>query len=69
MTSLTDYTLTFPSALDSLKIAHKIAVKLSFSLVLQVEASLDLFMKKFDIVLVDDQTMRVPMEILRKILQ
>lgn len=34
----------------------------------QVEASLETFMKKFDIVLVDDQTMRVPMEILQHIL-
>ncbi|XP_029674433.1 7-methylguanosine phosphate-specific 5'-nucleotidase [Formica exsecta] len=33
-----------------------------------VEASLDSFMEKFDIVLVDDQTMRVPMEILQSIL-
>ncbi|XP_077277889.1 cytosolic 5'-nucleotidase IIIB [Temnothorax americanus] len=33
-----------------------------------VEASLDSFMEKFDIVLVDDQTMRVPMEILQNIL-
>jgi len=36
--------------------------------VLQVEASLNSFMEKFDIVLVDDQTMRVPMEILQSIL-
>lgn len=35
----------------------------------QVEASLDMFMEKFDIVLVDDQTMRIPMEILKSILQ
>ncbi|GAB1861425.1 5'-nucleotidase [Camponotus japonicus] len=33
-----------------------------------VEASLNSFMEKFDIVLVDDQTMRVPMEILQSIL-
>ncbi|EZA50393.1 hypothetical protein DMN91_004444 [Ooceraea biroi] len=34
----------------------------------RVEESLDSFMEKFDIVLVDDQTMQVPMEILKNIL-
>ncbi|XP_072747410.1 7-methylguanosine phosphate-specific 5'-nucleotidase [Anoplolepis gracilipes] len=45
----------------------KTVLKIGF-LYEHVEASLDLFMEKFDIVLVDDQTMRVPMEILQSIL-
>jgi len=39
-----------------------------FQLIFQVEESLELFMEKFDIVLVDDQTMQIPMEILNNIL-
>lgn len=35
--------------------------------VLQVETSLASFMENFDIVLVDDQTMRIPMEILENV--
>ncbi|EFN77399.1 7-methylguanosine phosphate-specific 5'-nucleotidase [Harpegnathos saltator] len=46
----------------------KTVLKIGF-LYEHVEASLDMFMEKFDIVLVDDQTMRVPMEILQSILQ
>lgn len=45
----------------------KTVLKIGF-LYEHVEASLDMFMEKFDIVLVDDQTMRVPMEILQSIL-
>lgn len=35
---------------------------------LQIESSLASFMEKFDIVLVDDQTMQVPIDILRLLL-
>ncbi|XP_050451153.1 7-methylguanosine phosphate-specific 5'-nucleotidase [Cataglyphis hispanica] len=45
----------------------KTVLKIGF-LYEHVEASLDSFMEKFDIVLVDDQTMQVPMEILQSIL-
>lgn len=45
----------------------KAVLKIGF-LYEHVEASLDSFMEKFDIVLVDDQTMQVPTEILQSIL-
>ncbi|KAL6265418.1 hypothetical protein P5V15_002214 [Pogonomyrmex californicus] len=45
----------------------KTVLKIGF-LYEHVEASLDSFMENFDIVLVDDQTMRVPIEILQNIL-
>ncbi|XP_014469233.1 PREDICTED: 7-methylguanosine phosphate-specific 5'-nucleotidase [Dinoponera quadriceps] len=46
----------------------KTVLKIGF-LYEHVDDSLHMFMDKFDIVLVDDQTMRVPMEILQNILQ